>query len=347
MRKLILMACGLLVACVAWAEGVDRDYVLGSGDMVRISVYGNPDLATETRLTAGGTISYPLLGEVKVGGEAVPVAEKKIAKLLEDGGFVVNPQVNLVVLSFQSQQISVLGDVLKPGRYSLERPSTLTDVLALAGGPNGNGSDLVTVLSKRGSGVERKVYDLRELIAKADTAENPRIMGDDIVHVGAREVSVLGYVQRPGKYSASGGVRNLVDFLAMAGGVVPAAGDTLVVITNVDGKPVRQELDVEKLFSKEGMTANFDLRAGDQIYVPRAPVYYIYGEVQRPGSYRLERNMTLMQALSVGGGLNARGTERGIRVHRRNQGGEVEEIKPAMTDALKPDDVIYVRESLF
>ena len=62
---------------------------------------------------------------------------------------------------------------------------------------------------------------------------------------------------------------------------------------------------------------------GDIIYVDRAPTFYIYGEVQRPGQLRLERGMTLMQALAQAGGLTARGTERGIRVHRRDATGAV------------------------
>jgi len=86
---------------------------------------------------------------------------------------------------------------------------------------------------------------------------------------------------------------------------------------------------------------------GDIIYVDRAPMAYIYGEVQRPGAIRVERGLTLLQALAQSGGLTARGTERGIKVHRRDANGvvRVEDIK--MNDLIERDDVIYVRESLF
>jgi polysaccharide export outer membrane protein len=81
--------------------------------------------------------------------------------------------------------------------------------------------------------------------------------------------------------------------------------------------------------------------------VDRQPQIYIYGEVQRPGPIRLERNMTLMQALATGGGLTQRGTEKGIRVHRRDASGSVQAITPGMDDRVQDGDVVYVRESLF
>jgi polysaccharide export outer membrane protein len=86
---------------------------------------------------------------------------------------------------------------------------------------------------------------------------------------------------------------------------------------------------------------------GDTVFVERAPLVYIYGEVQRPGAMRLERGMTLMQALATGGGLTQRGTEKGLRVHRRAADGKVQVIQPAMDDPLREGDVVYVRESLF
>jgi polysaccharide export outer membrane protein len=95
------------------------------------------------------------------------------------------------------------------------------------------------------------------------------------------------------------------------------------------------------------MDKNFSVRNGDIIFVPRAPLFYIYGEVQRPGAYRLEKDMTVMQALSVGGGLNVRGTERGIRINRHNGDGKVTTIEIRMDDLVRENDVIFVKESLF
>jgi len=74
---------------------------------------------------------------------------------------------------------------------------------------------------------------------------------------------------------------------------------------------------------------------------------YIYGEVQRPGPQALQRDMTLLQALATGGGLTLRGTQRGIRVHRRDENGVVQVLTPDINDKMQPGDVIYVKESIF
>ena len=86
---------------------------------------------------------------------------------------------------------------------------------------------------------------------------------------------------------------------------------------------------------------------GDIIYVDRAPSAYIYGEVQRPGAFRLERGMNLMQALAQSGGLTAKGTQRGIKVHRRDENGKVNILDIGLNDPVVRDDVIYIKESLF
>jgi polysaccharide export outer membrane protein len=86
---------------------------------------------------------------------------------------------------------------------------------------------------------------------------------------------------------------------------------------------------------------------GDILFVDRAPFLYMYGEVQRPGMTRLERGMTVMQALAASGGLTQRGTERGLRIHRRDPNGNVRVIEPKMNDFVERDDVIYVKESVF
>ncbi len=255
--RTFLLAFGLLASFLAHAE-----YLLGPGDMVRITVYGNPDLSTETRVTQAGQLTFPLLGEVAVGGSSVVQAKKKISSMLEEGGFVKNAQVNIVVMQFTSQQISILGDVLRPGRYPLERTSSLVEVLALAGGISPNGSDMVTILSQS------------------------------------------------------------------------------------EGKTIKYDYDLPDLLRK-GKGVNIKIYTDDIIYVPHAPMFYIYGEVQRAGQFRLERNMTVAQALAVGGGLTIRGTERSLRIKRRNEAGILETIGVKPDDLLIKDDVLFVRESLF
>ena len=321
----------------------DASYLLGAGDVLKITVYNNADLSLETKVSEAGTISYPLIGDVQVVGLTVSAAEKKLAKLLDTGGFVKKPQINILVTLYQSKMISVLGSVLKPGRYPLDRATNLADMLALVGGATADGSDLVTIIGKKG----KKEYDLHNIVDKGESAQNIALEGGEIIYVHARDVAVMGQVNRPGKYAVTGGVRTLSDFLSVAGGINSGGSDLITVTTMRAGKQSRFEVDIDSLFRTGNSASNIELASGDTVYVPRAPMVYIYGEVQRPGSFRIERNMTVIQALAQGGGLTQRGTQRNIELHRRNAKGAIEKLTPALTDLVKQDDVLYVQESLF
>lgn len=263
-----LAAVGLQAQPAAPAAGnaaVSPEYRLGAGDVVRILVYQNPDLTLETRISETGIVSFPLLGNVRIGGLGVSAAEKLIADGLRNGNFVKQPQVTLTLLQVRGNQASVLGQVNRPGRYPIE------------------------------------TTDMR-----------------------------------------------MTDLLANAGGVATTGGDQLVLTGTRNGKPYRLEIDLPTVFSAEQNRANDVLiQNGDVLWVDRAPLVYIYGEVQRPGPVRLERGMTLMQVLAAGGGLTQRGTERGIRIHRKSADGKVQVTQPTMDDAVKDGDVVYVKESLF
>lgn len=255
-----LLAFSLLISIQAAHAD---DILLGPGDVLKIAVYGNPDLTLEARISEAGSISYPLIGEVSIGGISVAAAEKKIAGMLEEGGFIRKPQVSMIVTSMQSQQVSVLGQVNKPGRFPIDGKRSLTDILALAGGASADATDTVTLIRSREGKTTRHLIDLVDIVRTADPQKNP------------------------------------------------------------------------------------DLIAGDVVFVERAPRFYIYGEVLKPGSYRLERDLIVLQALSIGGGLSPRGTERGVRIKRRDQNGILKIINAKHDDVVKVDDVVYVQESLF
>ena len=237
---------------------------IGVGDMVRVTVFRNPELTTETRVTDQGTISFPLLGDVPVAGLSPSQLSKRIAEKLSSGKYVVNPEVQVTLMQVNSRQVSVLGNVNKPGRYPIDNVNArLTDFIAAAGGIAAPGSDLVTVVSVR------------------------------------------------------------------------------------DGKATKKDIDLSQMFVSGNIEANMDLQPGDTIYVHRAPMVYVYGEVQKAGAYRLEPHMTVMQAIAMGGGLTPRGTQRGLKIHRRAADGHVQQINARLTDEVKVDDVVYVDESLF
>lgn len=267
-RQVILCLCALIVGLsisgFSHAAQSPRGIMLGTGDQVKVGVYNHPDLTTEAQISARGTINFPLLGEVTIGGMDKGAAEAKIAHLLKSRGLIPNPEVNLLVMQSRSQQVAVLGQVQRPGTYPMQGAETLTDLLAQAGGINEKGGDEVIILRK-----DKK-------------------------------------------------------------GQLDRYQENLKLLLGAHGKPVDPRIE-----------------ANDVIYVPTAPVFYIYGEVQKPGVYRLSNGMTVQQALSVAGGLSVRGTERGIRINRTQRDGKVKSVHAGLTDPVREDDVVYVKESMF
>lgn len=259
------LAHWMAAAVLAVGAGVAgaAEVLLGPGDVVRLSVYGSPDLSIETRISESGAITFPLLGQVGVGGLSVAAAEKKIGNLLEKGGYLKKAEVNMIITTLASQQVSVLGQVNRPGRYPVEGRRKVLDLLAMAGGVNADGGDLISLVRTR------------------------------------------------------------------------------------DGKTTRETIDVVDMVRKGELDKDYEVAGGDIIYVERAPRAYVTGEVQRPGAFRLERGMTVQQAISAGGGLTPRGSDTRLRITRRDASGNPATIEARATDPVQVDDVITVRESWF
>lgn len=256
--------CFLLSLAVTTNVAQAVDYRLGAGDVVKVGVYDHEDLSTEDRITDSGTISFPFLGEITVGGLTKGEAENRIADLLDKGKFIKSPQVNVRILQYREPKVSVLGQVNRPGRYPVEPFKTVLDALADAGGISPLAEEQVLVLRREGNQTVKFKLDLRSVI-------------DD---------------------------GNL--------------GDVLTI------------------------------KSGDIISVPKADQFYVYGAVQRPGVFRLEHNMTVIQALSVAGGLSVRGTDKGLVVRRFDiKNNNVIELPVSVVDTLKANDVLVVKESLF
>lgn len=165
--------------------------------------------------------------------------------------------------------------------------------------------------------------------------------------VRGSQVAVLGQVSKPGRFPLETLNTRVSDMLAAAGGITALGDDVLIITGQRNNKPFRKVIDIPALFLNDKSDNDVILSGGDTLYVNKAPVFYIYGEAQRPGPYRIERGMTMMQALASGGGPTVRGSQNRLRLHRRDLNGNVVETTPKLTDAIQAEDVIYVRESLF
>jgi polysaccharide export outer membrane protein len=168
-----------------------------------------------------------------------------------------------------------------------------------------------------------------------------------VTQLRGAQASVLGHAVRPGRYTLEVTNTRLSDLMALAGGVAPDGSDILTVVGTRDGKPFRTQIDFRTLFRSDSQSQDMVIQNNDVVYVDRQPQIYIYGEVQKPGTLRLERGMNILQALAAGGGLTPRGTQRGIRVHRKGADGVTQVLTPGLQEPLLPDDVVQVPESLF
>lgn len=266
-----LILAPVLMLCVALARAdaapgspttgtPPQDYRIGAGDLLKVTVFGSPELSTDARVAQSGTITCPLIGSVNVAGLSSVEVERTLAQKFVDGAFLKQPQVSVLIVEYISQKVSVLGHVSKPGQYSLRARS------------------------------------------------------------------------------------NVLDVLAEAGGVIAQSASDYATLMRNDGTKV--DLNLDALFRGDP-TQNVQIGGGDRLYIPRAESFYIYGQVQKPGQYRLERNMTLSRAVSASGGLTSRGTERRATVKRRDAQGKEQEYSLREADVLKADDVVVIKESWF
>ncbi|HET7198944.1 MAG TPA: polysaccharide biosynthesis/export family protein [Burkholderiales bacterium] len=242
----------LFLMMVVSAGAAAQALKLGPGDTVHVTVFGQPDLTTDARLSERGAIDMPLLGAIGIGGKTPGAAANAIAAALKKGEILKNPQVTVALTTVRSRQVSVLGLIAHPGRYPLEE-----------------------------------------------------------AHL------------------------KLPDIIAAAGGFAPGGGNAVTVIRNGEAKQV------------SALDKDFELKGGDTVYVDRAPVFYIYGEVTHSGAYPVTPNLTVMQAISIGGGITPRGSDRRVKLRRTGRDGKVVETDAGLQDLVKADDVIYVKESIF
>jgi polysaccharide export outer membrane protein len=169
----------------------------------------------------------------------------------------------------------------------------------------------------------------------------------NVVQVRGSQVAVLGQVSKPGRFPLEAMNVRVSDMLAAAGGITPQGDETVVVAGIRNKKPFRKTIDTAALFSGKGGVDDILVAPGDTIYVSKAPVYYIYGEAQKPGYYKVERGMTVMQAIATGGGITPRGSQSRLVLTRKKSDGQVVELAPKLTDSIQPGDVLFVKESIF
>ena len=186
-----------------------------------------------------------------------------------------------------------------------------------------------------------------KLIA-AKIVKNPQV-SVFVQQYRGRRVTVLGEVVKPGQYEIPGRT-SLLDLISMALGTSQSAGYQLTVFRKEigpGGKETTRKIpvDLDRLLNAGDLAQDVELKSGDTVYVPKA-IFYVYGEVNRPGAYRVEKGITVKRAIALAGGLTPKGSLRRMEITRRD--GETERTKSASIDqTVRIDDVVRIKESIF
>lgn len=267
MKRLLLV---LMLFCVPAIAAGQTDYLIGSQDVLTVTVFGEPELSGKYTVDQDGTFSFPQLGRIKAGGSTLRALEQELKKQLADG-YLKNPQVSVAIETYRSQRILVIGEVRSPGEYQLAGETTLLAALARAGstGPS-----------------------------------------------AAREALI---VRPPRRGKSPGG-----------------AEETEPEIVRVDLADLQAG----------NMSLNIQLQDGDTVNVPKAQSVFVTGQVKLSGAYAVERGTTVLQVLSLAGGITDRGAEGRVKI-LRTVNGKKTEIKAKSTDIVEPGDTIVVPERFF
>ena len=240
--------------------------VIGSGDEVEVTVYGAPDLSGHTRVGSDGNISLPLVGHIRIAGLSSDEAQQAVSDRLRERNIVNNPQVSVFVKEYTNGEISVAGEVAKPGTFSALGPHRLLDVLEAAGGLTDKAANTITI-SHLGTD---QLTTIQLPNDPEEMAHNniELLPGDTVVVPKAEIVYVLGEVNKPGGYAlnASGGL-TVLQIVSAAGGptrLASVSGAKMVRRTSTGLKEISIPL-------KELLRAKVDdiqVEAGDVLYIP-------------------------------------------------------------------------------
>lgn len=285
------------------------DYIIGGKDVLYITVYDEPDLSYDPnthrslRVSSDGTISFPLLGNVKTAGLTPFELENKLEKLLSEG-YLINPHVSVIVAEYHSKEIYVLGAVRNPGVYPLLGKESILEMISKAGG--------------------------------IITAEHEGMAGNDIIVMRKNISANIESSQKS---------------------LITNASAIFKTNTPIDTKVEYIRLDLQKLLRKGDIVLNINLQDQDTLYLPMAESVFVFGQVVKPGAIKLlEKDITVIEAISMAGGFTNIASPGRTRVVRMENGMEktiyvnvnkVVKGKKSNDLILKPGDIVVVPEAFF
>jgi len=278
--QLAISSSGTNLSHATTADAKDDHPVLvkfGPGDLLEVSVYNVPELATKARVSNSGEIYLPLIDYIHVAGLTQEEAQAVIEKRLEDGGFVRNPHVTIFVDEAESQGVTLLGEVAKPGIYPDTSDHKLYEVISEAGGFTAVASRNVAIIRK--GKPEPIRVDLPRNLADDLSGNVDVLPGDTVTVPRAPIVYVVGDVGRPSGLLIDNGTMTVLQALALAGGTNHTAkmGGVRIIHKSPSGSMTESKVPLKKIL--EAKSPDITLHADDILFVPMSGVKVAAGKV--------------------------------------------------------------------
>jgi len=329
------------------AKTTPHDYIIGSGDLLGISVFDVPDLSRDVRVSQTGTIGIPLVPvRLRVAGLTELQTEQKIAEVLEVNGLVSHPEVGVAVKEHKSKPITVVGAVPRPMVYEADHTVTLLEVLAQAGGIANDAGDTV-IISRQHSATFVEIADANaaDPAAAPGTGEPPELNAPPSPSSTTEREKTAATSDTPAFPSAT----------QMAEAASPAAPTTAQQApSDAAAESNLITINLNELLEKGNTRNNIPLQAGDIVTVPHAGIVYVLGAVNRPGGFVVSNDrtqLTTLKILSLAGGLTKIAkVSHAVIIRKDDQGKQTEtevDLKKVLQRqsedlAMRASDILYI-----
>ena len=322
-----------------------HDYLIGSGDLLDISVFDVPELSKEVRVSQAGTINIPLIPvRPRVAGLSETQAEEKIAELLEANGLVSHPEVGVAVKEHRSQPITIVGAVTRPMVYQADRDVTLLEVLAEAGGiSNDAGDTIIVTRHKVATSIEATNLQNAPASAAPGSGEPPPLDSPTAPEPGEKKADA----------SPNAPTFRSAEELAHANPPAPSStNEAAPSSSSPDSTSIT--INLNDLLETGDTRNNILLHAGDVVTVPHAGIVYVLGAVSRPGGFVVSNDrtqLTTLKVLSLAGGLtNIAKTQHAVIIRKDDTGKQTEtqvDLKKVLNRqsediTMHPSDILFI-----